>query len=62
MGVIVNNTGGKGVELRVLEDNESLEVDKQTGARTLIVGPKSVIPVPDWKEELAKFRGELRKK
>ncbi|AWN08925.1 hypothetical protein MLDJOKPK_00094 [Salmonella phage SPAsTU] len=62
MGILISDDGKKGVVLRELEANESVEIDKQTGARTLVVGPKSVIPVPDWKEELAKFRGELRKK
>ncbi|HHS7556381.1 TPA: hypothetical protein ACTPQ1_004673 [Salmonella enterica] len=56
MGILISDDGKKGVVLRELEANESVEIDKQTGARTLVVGPKSVIPVPDWKEELAKLR------
>ncbi|EAB4791145.1 hypothetical protein D5Q48_03195 [Salmonella enterica subsp. enterica serovar Larochelle] len=62
MGVLVNYDGKNGIVLREVEDNETVEVNPQTSERTFIVGPKSALPKPDWKEELAKFRGELGKK
>lgn len=57
MAVIVKGNG----EVRILEKNETLTTDAKTQQKVLVVSPR-VVPLPDWKNELAEFRKQLEKK